>query len=78
MRRTDAEFADTAGPIGLVGNLGHRHLRRAGACRPVSRSGTAMMYNGSDPGEERLLINLADSEAVFPIVVQRARFAHPA
>jgi hypothetical protein len=71
VRRTDAEFADTTGPIGLVGNLGHHHLRRAGACRCRSRSGTAMMHNGGDPGEERLLIDLADSEAVFPIVDPR-------
>jgi hypothetical protein len=30
-----------------------------------------MMHNGGDPGEERLLIDLADSEAIFPIVDPR-------
>jgi hypothetical protein len=68
VRCTDAQFGDTAGPIRLIGNLRHQHLRRASAGGRRGRSGAAMVNDGDDPWEESLLVDLTDSKAIIPIV----------
>lgn len=68
MSYADIEGGYPAGPIGLVGDLGNHNLRHAGACCRRGCSGPAMVHDGGNPAEQRLLVDLADNKAVIPIV----------
>src|SRR5690242_16872494 len=66
--RADAQVSDPTGPVRLVRHLGYDHLRCA---RPGGRrrgASTAVVYDGGDPTEQGLLVDLADGEAVIAVV----------
>ena len=50
--------------------LGYHHLRRAGPGGRRRRARAAVVHDGGHPAEQRLLVDLADDEAVVPVVDQ--------
>ena len=49
---------------------GHHHLGRAGPGGRRRRARAAVVHDGGHPGEQRLVVDLADGEAVVPVVDQ--------
>ena len=76
MSSADAEVGYPTGPVDLVAPLGHYHLRRAGAGCRGRRARATVMHDGSHPGEQFLLVDLPDDEAII-LVVYRTQ-ARPA
>ena len=70
MCHADAQPGHPPGPIGLIHNLRDDHLRRARPCGRRRRARTAVMNDGGNPAEQRLLVDLANKEAVVPVVDQ--------
>ena len=70
MRRTDTQVGHPAGPVRLVRYLGHHHLRRAAPGRRRRRACAAVVHDGGRPGEQGLMVDFADDEAVVPVVDQ--------
>jgi hypothetical protein len=70
VRRADAEVRDPARPVRLVAALRDDHLRRsrAGGGRRGARA--AVVHHGGAPAEQGLVVDLADDEAVVPVVGQ--------
>ena len=71
VRGADAEVGHPAGPVGLVRDLGDHHLWRAGPCGRRRGARAAVMHDGGHPAEQCLVVDLADGEAVVPVVDQR-------
>ena len=70
MCRADAQVGHPAGPVRLVHYLGYHHLRRAGPGGRRRRARAAVVHDGGHPAEQCLLVDLADGEAVVPVVDQ--------
>ena len=68
MRNPDTESNQLTGPVWLVGHLRNDQLRGASLRRRQRRAGAAVMDYGSDIREQRLLIDLADHEAVVTVI----------
>jgi hypothetical protein len=66
----DARVANAQAPAELVAEHRHRDLRRACPRGGGRRTGSAAVHDGGDPGEKRLLIDVADRDAVRPVVDQ--------
>ena len=71
MCRTDTQLGHPARPVRLVRYLRHHHLRRAGPGGRRRRARTAVVHDGGHPREQCLMVDLADDEAVVPVVDQR-------
>jgi hypothetical protein len=70
VRGADPEFADSSGEVVLVVVLGNDDL---GCPGPGGRGGgprAAVVHDGGDPREERLLVDVSDRDAVGFIVGQ--------
>lgn len=68
VRRTDAQLGHPGGPGRLVRDLRNHHLRRAGPGGRGRRARAAVVHDGGHPGEQCLMVDLADHEAVVPVV----------
>ena len=68
--RPDAKVTNAQAPVELVAEHRHRDLRRACPRGGGRRTGSAVVHDGGDPGEKRLLIDVADRDAVRPVVDQ--------
>ena len=66
--RADARVGHPAGPVRLVRHLGYHHLRRAGPGGGRRGARAAVVHDGGHPAEQCLLVDLADGEAVVPVV----------
>ena len=55
MRGTDAQVRHPAGPVGLVGSLGHHHLRRTGPRGGGGGARAPVVDDGRDVGEEHMV-----------------------
>jgi hypothetical protein len=64
----DTQLGHPAAPVRLVHELGHDCLGRAGHGGGRGRTGAAVMHDRGDPGEQRLVVDLTDHEAVVPVV----------
>jgi hypothetical protein len=64
----DAQLGHPRGPVRLVRDLRHHHLRRAGPGGRRRGARAAVVHDGGHPAEQRLLVDLADDEAVVPVV----------
>ena len=62
--------ATRPGPVWLVRPLGYHHLRRSGSAGRRRGARAAVVHDGGHPAEQRLLVDLADGEAVVPVVDQ--------
>ena len=70
MRRADAQLGHPAAQYGWSAHLGHHHLGRAGPGGGRRRARAAVVHDGGHPAEQGLLVDLADGEAVVPVVDQ--------
>ena len=68
---TDAELADPAGAVVLVVMLRGDDLRCAGARGRRGRAGAAVMDDRGNPREQRLVVDVADREAIGAGVARR-------
>lgn len=66
----DAEAGHPGRPVGLIADLGDDNLRRT--CLRDGRRGAcaAVVHDSRDPREQILMVDLADGEAVVPVVDQ--------
>ncbi len=70
MRRTDTQRGHPARPVRLVRYLGHHHLRRTGHSGRRRRARATVVDDGGHASEQCLQVDLADEEAVVPVVDQ--------
>ena len=68
MCSADAKITDALGPVVLVVVLGDDDLQCARSRGRSRGAGTAVMDNGRDSRKEGLLVDLADGQAVGPVV----------
>ena len=71
MRAADLELLDTLGPVVLVVHLGNDHLGCASESGGAGCARPTMVDDRGDPLEERLLVDLADDQAVGCVVGER-------
>ena len=64
MRKSAAEVLDAVGKVELIVMLRNDDLRRTGARRGGCRAGASMVQRGCDAGEQGLLVDLVDEDAV--------------
>ena len=68
MPHADAEPRDPRRPERLVDDLRHHHLRRAGPGSRGRGPGAAMVHHRCHAREQRLLVHLADDEAIVAVI----------
>jgi hypothetical protein len=70
VRDPDPEVADALCPVVLVVALGDDDLGCPGSCNRGGGARAAVVHDGSDPPEQRLMVGLCDQDAVGPVVWQ--------
>lgn len=71
----DTESSDTACPVGLVDRLRDDDLRRSRTGRGRRCPCPAVMNDSCDPREQRLVVDLANDEAIFCAVLRSSKQA---
>jgi hypothetical protein len=66
--RADVQPGYSGGPVRLVRDPGHHHLRRAGSRGRRGGARAAVVHDDGHPAEQLLLVDLADDEAVVDVV----------